>query len=249
VRYQFIQEQEGRFSVAALCRALQVCQSGYFAWRSRSPSRRSQQEVQLLVQIRAVHQQSDRSYGSVRVHRELQAQGIGCSKKRVERIMRKFGVRAEPARRFVRTTDSAHALPVAHNLLARDFTAEAANARWCCDITYLWTSEGWLYLSVVLDLFSRRIVGWSTAASLERSLVVRALEGALSQRRPGAGLICHSDRGSQYASQEYQALLAEAGIVCSMSRRGNCWDNAVVESFFGTLKVELVYRCRFATRQ
>ena len=248
MRYQFIKEQQGQFPVVALCRVLQVSVSGYFAWRRRTPSRRSREETRLLVQIRVVHQQSDRSYGSPRMHRELVAQGTRCSRKRVERIMSKYQVRAEPARRFVVTTDSAHALPVASNVLGREFAAGSANARWCCDITYVWTGEGWLYLAVVLDLFSRRIVGWQTSASLDRSVVVEALEGALSSRRPTAGLVCHSDRGSQYVSGDYQALLQEAGIVCSMSRRGNCWDNAPVESFFASLKRELVHRHQFATR-
>ncbi len=248
MRYQFIQRLKGQFPVVALCRALQVSQSGYFAWIGRSPSRRSQEETYLLVQVRAVHQQSDKSYGSPRVHRDLVAQGIACSRKRVERVMRKYEVRAEPARRFVATTDSAHALPVAPNVLGRDFAAESANARWCCDITYVWTREGWLYLSVVLDLFSRKVVGWTTSASLDRSLVVEALKGALAFRRPAPGLLCHSDRGSQYASGEYQALLSAQGIVCSMSRKGNCWDNAPVESFFASLKRELAQRYQFATR-
>ena len=252
MRYQFIKgikEQQGRFSVSALCRALQVSVSGYFAWLRRPASGRSQQETRLLVQIRAVHRQSDRSYGSRRVHQELVAQGIGCSRKRVERIMSKYGLRAQTARRFVRTTDSKHSLPVAPNLLDRHFDVEAANRRWCADITYVWTGEGWLYLSVVLDLFSRRIVGWSTRASLDRALVIEALKGALSFRRPAAGLLCHSDRGCQYASGDYQAVLSQAAITCSMSRRGNCWDNAPVESFFGTLKRELVHRYAFATRE
>ena len=248
MRYQFIKEQQGQFSIAALCRALQVSVSGYFAGLRRKPSRRSREETKLLVQIRAIHQQSDKSYGSPRIHQELVAQGTRCSKKRVERIMRKYDVRAEPVRRFVIPTDSLHALPVADNVLAGNFAAEAANARWCCDITYVWTREGWLYLAVVLDLFSRRIVGWTSSASLDRSLVVEALEGALSLRRPDAGLLCHSDRGSQYASADYQTLLQNAGIVCSMSRKGNCWDNAPVESFFASLKRELVHRYHFATR-
>jgi transposase InsO family protein len=248
VRYQFIKEQHGRFPVAVLCRALQVSQSGYFAWLRRTPSRRSREETHLLVQIRAVYQQSDKSYGSPRIQRDLAAQGVVCSRKRVERIMRKYQVRVEPARRFVTTTDSAHALPVAPNLLDRQFGAESANQRWCADITYVWTGEGWLYLSVVLDLFSRRIVGWATATSLDRALVIEALKGALLQRRPDAQLLCHSDRGFQYASLEYQALLGRSGIACSMSRRGNCWDNAPVESFFASLKREMVHRYQFATR-
>ncbi len=250
MRYQFIQSLTGQFSVTALCRALQVSVSGYFAWlgRTRSPSRRSQEETKLLILIRSVHQQSDRTYRSPRVHRELVAQGTLCSRKRVERIMGKYQVRAEPVRRLVVTTDSAHALPVAPDVLGRGFAAESANAGWCCDITYVWTREGWLYLAVVLDLFSRKIVGWKTGTSLDRALVIEALKGALVLRRPAPGLLCHSDRGSQYASGEYQGLLSAQGIVCSMSRKGNCWDNAPVESFFASLKRELVQRYAFATQ-
>ena len=158
-------------------------------------------------------------------------------------------MKAVVAPRFVVTTDSRHALPVAQNLLNQDFGAPEANVKWASDITYVWTREGWLYLTVVLDLFSRRVVGWSMQSSLERGLVIRALESALCQRHPEAGLVHHSDRGSQYASGDYQALLRENDIVCSMSRKGNCWDNAVVESFFGTLKQELMNRRLFATRE
>ncbi len=163
--------------------------------------------------------------------------------------MRQSGTRPEPARRFVATTDSKHALPVHENLLDRQFEPQAADTRWSCDITYVWTREGWLYLSVVLDLFSRKVVGWSMQPTLERGLVVSALEMALLQRKPSAGLLCHSDRGSQYASLDYQALLQGSGIVCSMSRKGNCWDNAPVERFFATRKRELVHRRQYQTRE
>ena len=194
-------------------------------------------------------ERSNGTYGSLRIVRDLREEGLSCGKHRVARLMRQAGLRAVVAPRFRVTTDSKHALPVAENLLNQDFDAPQANVKWASDITYLWTGEGWLYLAVVLDLFSRRIVGWSMKPSLDRSLVVNALQAALCQRRPSLGLMHHSDRGGQYASCDFQAMLSEKGIACSMSRKGNCWDNALVESFFGTLKQELVNRCRFPTRE
>jgi putative transposase len=249
VRYRFIREHEGRFSVSTLCRALRVTRSGYSAWKRRSLSLRSRQEQNLLIEIRAAHQQSRGTYGSPRIHQELRARAVACSRNRVARVMRKYEVTARPLRRYVTTTDSNHPLPVAPNRLGQKFTAEQPNTHWSADITYLWTGEGWLYLAVVLDLFSRRVVGWSMQETLDRSVVLTALEGALIQRKPQAGLICHSDRGSQYASGDYRALLSEAGAHCSMSRKGNCYDNAPVESFFASLKRELIHCCSFATRE
>ena len=249
MRYRFIKEQEGQFSVSALCRTLQVSRSGYSAWKSRPQSQRSREEQNLLDEIRAAHQESRGSYGSPRVYQELRAKDIACSRNRVARVMRKYEITARPLRRYVTTTDSAHPLPVALNRLEQKFSAEGPNTRWSADITYLWTGEGWLYLAVVLDLYSRRVVGWSMQSTLDRSLVLSALKGALIQRTPEPGLICHSDRGSQYASCDYQELLSGAGALCSMSRRGNCYDNAPVESFFASLKRELVHRCAFATRE
>jgi putative transposase len=249
VRYRFIREQEGRFSVSALCRALHVSRSGYLAGKSRPPSDRSREEQTLLVEIRAAHQESRGTYGSPRIHQELRAREVACGRNRVARVMRKYEITARPLRRSVVTTDSNHPLPVAPNLLAQRFSVQEPNTHWSADITYLWTGEGWLYLSVVLDLYSRRVVGWSLKETLDRSIVLSALHGALIQRHPRAGLICHSDRGSQYASGDYQALLSEAGALCSMSRRGNCYDNAPVESFFASLKRELIHRCCFATRE
>jgi putative transposase len=241
VRYRFIKEQEVGFSVAALCRVLRVSRSGYSAWKHRTPSERNRQEQTLLIEIRAAHQESRGTYGSPRIFQELRAKEVACSRNRVARLMRKHEITA--------TTDSNHPLPVAPNRLERKFTAEEPNTHWSADITYLWTGEGWLYLSVVLDLYSRRVVGWSMKDSLDRSLVMTALESALQQRNPGAGLICHSDRGSQYASGDYQALLSRVGAVCSMSRKGNCYDNAPVESFFASLKRELIHRKAFSTRE
>ena len=210
-----------------MCRAMQVAPSGYYAWRGRQESRRSREDRALFAQIEGVFERSKRRYGSPRVHRALRDRG---------------------ARRFKATTDSAHARPVAENVLGRQFEVEVPDARWAADVTHVWTGEGWLYLAVVLDLFSRRVVGWSMQGTLHRSLVIDALEMALAARRPAAGLLCHSDRGSQYASGEYQEVLRRSGCTCSMSRRGNCWDNAPVESFFATLKCELVHGERFETR-
>lgn len=235
--------------MTTLCRVLQVSRSGFYTWKGREPCKRTQEDDRLLGKIRAFFTQSDQTYGSPRICRDLREMGFSCGRNRVARLMRQAGMRATVAPRFVVTTDSNHTLPVAENLLSQDFGAEGANVKWASDITYVWTKEGWLYLSVVLDLFSRRVVGWSMQQSLERSLVVQALESAICQRHPEAGLVHHSDRGSQYASGDFQALLRTQGIVCSMSRRGNCYDNAMVESFFGTLKQELVNRRSFASRE
>jgi len=249
VRYRFVQGQLGQFPVAALCRVMHVTRSGYYAWQRREPSERQKQDETLLDSIRQFFERSKRTYGSPRILRDLREAGLACGKHRVARLMRQSGLRSVIAPRFRTTTDSRHSLPVAQNLLDRDFAAPAANRKWASDITYLGTGQGWLYLAVVLDLFSRRVVGWSMQATLDRSLVLGALESAFGHRRPEAGLIHHSDRGSQYASADFQARLKGQGVLCSMSRRGNCWDNAAVESFFGTLKQELVNRCRFVTRQ
>jgi len=228
---------------------MQVSRCGYYAWCKRPQSAREQANQELTEQIKTAFEASDQTYGSPRLYIELQEQKIACSEKRIARLMRLCNLKASLPKRFVATTDSAHALPVAKNVLDRQFAVETPNARWTCDITYIWTSEGWLYLAVVLDLFSRCIVGWAMGSTLECSLVLSALGMAITNRHPQAGLLCHSDRGSQYASDDYQKALAEAGIECSMSRRGNCWDNAPTESFFATLKRECVYRYRFATRQ
>ena len=200
---------------------MQVSRSGYYAWREREPSKRQKQNETLLGRIRSFFERSKGTYGSPRILRDLKEEGVTCGKHRVARLMRRAGLRAVVAPRFRVTTDSKHPLPVAANLLERDFGAPGANVKWASDITYLWTGEGWLYLAVVLDLFSRRVVGWSLQARLDRALVVNALRSALYQRHPRAGLLHHSDRGSQYASRDFQARLFQRGIRCSMSRRGN----------------------------
>lgn len=251
MKYQFIQEHRKQFRLSVLCRMLQVTSSGYHAWRQRPRSQRTQQDEQLLVRIRAIYDQSQGRYGSPRVHQELQAQGVRCSEKRVARLMREHHLVVRATRKFVVTTDSSHAMPVAFNELNREYQVEAVadvNHVWASDITYVPTAEGWLYVAVVLDLKSRKVIGWGMETSLAQGLVTGALEMALGQRQPALGLLHHSDRGSQYASHSFQELLQQHSITCSMSRRANCWDNAPVESFFATLKKELVHRENYRTR-
>jgi putative transposase len=212
-------------------------------------SPRTQENEQLSQEIQQIHQDSRKTYGSPRVQMALMAKGWQVSRQRVVRLMAKLGITAQTKRKFKATTDSGHDLPIAPNLLDRNFTTTEPDQAWVADITYVWTTEGWLYLAVILDLFSRRIVGWSMAEHLRSDLVLNALDAALGHRVPAAsGLLFHSDRGSQYASDAYQSALCNAGITCSMSRRANCWDNAVAESFFGTLKTELIYSSTFSTR-
>ena len=218
-------------------------------WRSRPESQRSAANRELVDDIKRVHRDTNGRYGSPRIHVELKAQGRGASRGRIERLMRHHGIRAIMARpRRVRTTDSRHDLPIAPNLLDRNFTATAPNRIWLADITYIETDQGWLYLAVVMDLFSRKIVGWAMADHLRADLPLAALRMATSAQRPGVGLIHHSDRGVQYASAEYRKLLQSAGFKASMSRKADCYDNAPMESFFHTLKTELVYHTHYATR-
>jgi transposase InsO family protein len=231
-----------------MCRLLGVSRSGYYAWRKRQPSKRSKMDASLAARIVELHVESHRRYGSPRVHEALKAEGCGVSRKRVVRLMRERGLVARPKPRFCTTTNSDHDDPIAPNVLARHFETPRPNTAWASDITYLATAEGWLYLAIILDLYSRRVVGWAMGNSLERGLCLTALRMALETRRPAPGLVHHSDRGTQYASADYQQLLEDHGLVCSMSRRGNCWDNAVAESFFSTLKTELVGERVFKTR-
>jgi transposase InsO family protein len=248
VIFRFIDEHRDRWPVRLLCDALGVSPAGYYAWRDRPASARRQRQDALLVEIRAVHAEFKARYGSPRVHAELVARGHDCCVNTVARLMREHGIRARAARKFRCTTDSGHGLPVADNLLGRQFDPESPNEAWVADITYIPTREGWLYWAAVEDLYSRRVVGWSTADHLGSRLVVDALALAVDRRLPGAGLLAHSDRGSQYASEHYQGLLARHGITCSMSRRADCWDNAPMESFFASLKKELVHGADFAAR-
>lgn len=244
-----MEAEKAYYPVRLLCRCLAVSRSGYYAWRKRPRCARAREDSRLAVEVAASHAGSRRTYGSPRVHRDLRDQGHRISRKRVARLMKGLGLAGRPKRRFRATTNSNHSFPVAPNLLMREFHVEAPNTAWVTDITYVATQEGWLYLAVILDLFSRRVVGFSMSDRMTRQLVLEALHRAL-QGRPGVeDLIHHSDRGSQYASLDYRQALTDAGITCSMSRRGNCWDNAVAESFFGTLKVELLYEMPLGTRR
>lgn len=249
MKFQFIDQHQNQFVIAVMCRVLSVSRSGYYAWRKRPVSPRKMANDIVLEKIKAAHRKSRQTYGSPRIQAELVAQGIRWGHNRVARLMRLNGLRAKQKRAFkVKTTDSNHHQPVAPNLLGQNFEAQRQNQKWLTDITYIATAEGWLYLAVVLDLYSRRIVGWAMSDRLERQLVIDALLMALQSRRPPPGLLHHSDRGSQYASQAYQALLTKHQLRCSMSRAGNCYDNAPMESFFGTLKSELIHHRRYATR-
>jgi putative transposase len=239
VKFAFIGAEKANFPIAFMCRHLGVSTSGFYVWRQRPECARAREDRRLAVLTREAHELSRRAYGSPRVHQELKSQGIAISRKRVIRLMRDQGLKGKVRRRWVKTTDSNHELPVAPNLLGRNFLASAANRRWVGDITYLRTNEGWLYLAVVLDLYSRMVVGWAVSAVIDRHLVIKALQMALKRRCPDSGLLHHSDRGSQYASEEFQKALEAHGITCSMSRRGDCYDNAAMESWFGTLKTEL----------
>jgi putative transposase len=244
----FIRVEKAHYPVTLLCRVLQVARSGFYAWLSRGESARARWDRELLPLIQESFEASRQTYGSPRVHEDLRAQGVPCSRRVIERLMRAAGITPPHKPKFKKTTDSNHPYAIAENLLDRDFSSPTPNCRWSTDITYIWTSEGWLYLAIVMDLFSRRIVGWSMKETLARELVMSALHMSLFGRNPGEGLIHHSDRGSQYASDDYQDELERRHISCSMSRKGDCWDNAVVESFFATLKKELVYRQKFETR-
>lgn len=247
-RFRFVRGHASEYAVTTLCRVLEVSKAGYYAWVKRPQSRRGAEETALLTAIRAVHGESGRTYGSPRVHRELRAQGRRHGEKRIARLMHREGIRAKTVRRFRVTTRSDHPHPVAPNVLGRQFNEATPDGVWVGDITYLSTREGWLYLAVVLDLATRRVIGWAMRHTLERGLTLDALGMAIERRRPAPGVLVHTDRGSQYASGDYRALLAEHGMTCSMSRRGDCWDNAVAESFFATLKRELVDGTDWRTR-
>jgi len=250
MRFRFIEDRRADYPVRIMCGVLGVSPAGYYAWRSRPESRRSTVNRELVDDIQLVHRNNHGRYGSPRIHAELQAQGRGVSRGRIERLMRHHGIRAIMARpRRVRTTDSRHDLPIAPNLLKREFVAAAPNRIWLADITYIETDQGWLYLAAVMDLYSRRIVGWAMEDHLRADLPAAALRMAISAQRPAAGLIHHSDRGVQYASADYRKLMQSAGFRASMSRKADCYDNAPMESFFHTLKTELVHHRQYATPQ
>jgi putative transposase len=248
VKYRFIDEHRSQWPVRLMCRVLRVSPGGFYTWRDRPASARQQRREVLTREIEAIHQEFKERYGSPRIHEELQARGQRCCVNTVAKLMRQRGIAAKGKRKFRCTTDSNHDLPVADNVLYRQFEPVAVNQAWVADITYIPTGEGWLYLAAVEDLYSRQIVGWSMGERMTSRLVADALEMAASRRLPGEGLVAHSDRGSQYASGHYQRLLGRHGITCSMSRRGDCWDNAPMESFFASLKKELVHHENYPTR-
>jgi putative transposase len=249
MRFRLIEDQRGVWPVRVMCAALSVSPSGYYTWRSRPESPRKAANRGLLSDIRRVHARHRGRYGAPRIHAELRAEGQAVSRGRIERMMHHHGIRARAPRRYrVCTTDSKHSLPVAPNLLAQNFVADRPNQVWLADITYIATNVGWLYLAAILDLFTRKVVGWAMRDHMRAELTIAALTMAIQRRRPGAGLTHHSDRGSQYAAGAYRDILEAATITQSMSRKGNCWDNAPMESFFGTLKTELVHQREYPDR-
>jgi putative transposase len=247
MKYALIAQLRSAYPLTQLCHALQVSASGYYAWQRRATSQRQQQDIALGAQIEQIAQTSRQTYGSPRIHAELQATGIVCGRKRVIRLMRQRGIAAQRHRRRCRTTDSRHLNPVAPNTLGRNFTASRPNEKWVADITGVWTQQGWLYVALVLDVYSRLVIGWAMSAHRDETLVLTALRMALAQRRPDAPLLHHSDRGSQYTSSAYQTLLTNWAIQGSMSRKGDCYDNALMESFNATLKGECCDRQSWAS--
>jgi transposase InsO family protein len=250
MRFRFIEHHHTVWPIAVQCDVLEVSRSGYYAWRKRPASPRTQRRDELTQRIRAVHAVKHQdAYGAPRIQQELEKQGHACNRKTVAKCMKAAGIRSKMVKKFrVSTTDSNHPHPIAENIVDRHFAPTQKHQTWVADITHIRTEDGWLYLAAVEDLFSRKIVGWSMSDRIDSRLVVDALEMALQRELPGEGLIAHSDRGVQYASEHYRNLLRKHDITCSMSRKGNCWDNAPMESFFATLKKELVHHERYQTR-
>jgi putative transposase len=236
------------YPIKVLCEVMQVSRSGYYAWCKREDSARESGNLRLVPLVRELHRQSGRTYGTRRIADDLREQGVPCGRYRARTLMAMAGVSARQKRKFKATTDSSHEFPVAPNLLGREFSAEAPDRVWVSDITYVWTREGWLYLAVVIDLFSRMVVGWSMDNRISRRIVMDALKMGAGRRRPAPGLVHHSDRGVQYCSGDFRNLITAFGMTCSMSRKGDCWDNAVAESFFGKLKTERVFFADYKTR-
>ena len=248
MKFDFIRAMSAEFPVGLLCAVLAVSRSGFYAWRRRPAAGRVVGDAQLAATITRMFRRSHGAYGSPRIHAELRADGIRVSRKRVERLMREGGLEARRKRRFRKTTDSNHSFPIAPNVLERQFVIETPNSAWATDVTNIATTQGWLYLAIMLDLFSRRVVGWAVSESNDTALALLALERSRGSRRPAPGLVHHSDRGSPYASADYRDALKTYGMVASMSRSGDCWDNAVAESFFATLRAEWVDHQKYSTR-
>jgi transposase InsO family protein len=248
VKFAFIDAEKALWPIEMQCELLGVSRSGFYAWKGRPEARRTREDAELVIEIKAASKVGRGNYGSPRVHRELRANGRRIGRKRVERLMRQEGIVARKKRRFRKTTDSNHKHPIAQNVLARNFDVELPDTAWVTDVTYVWTHEGWLYLAVILDLFSRRVVAWAASANNDRTLAISALDRATCSRAPAPGLLHHSDRGSVYASSDYADALTTIGAVKSMSRKGDCWDNAVAESFFATIKGEMIDHEDYPTR-
>ena len=248
MKYWFMDQHSSTHGVQKMCRVIGASRSGYYRWKIQPQSKRQQENEKILIEIKESHKNSRRAYGSPRITVELQAKGMKCGENRVALLMKIHGIVGKAKKKFKATTNSTHSLPVAENLLKQNFAAEKPNTVWVSDITYVWTSEGWLYLAVILDLFSRQVVGWAMSDRLTAGFVVKALYQAIGRRHPSSGCILHSDRGIQYASTDFRNVLSAYGFIQSMSRKGNCYDNAVAESFFHTLKTEHVYDYRYETR-
>ncbi len=249
MKYQYIEKNRLRFGIQKMCRALHVSSSGYYSWRKAGDSKRDIENKKLLWQIRLVHKKHKKRYGSPRITEELKDNGYSCSENRIARLMRKNSIAAKTKRKFKVTTNSKHNLPIAENMVNGNFSASASNCLWASDITYIWTSKGWLYLCAILDVFNRQIVGWSMDSRMTQELVINALRQAIWRRKPDSDCIFHSDRGSQFAGHEFRKLLKKHEFIQSMSGKGNCYDNAIMETFFHTLKTELVYFESYQTRR
>ncbi len=249
MRFRLIDAKKAELPIDRMCDLLEVSASGYYAWKHRGPSRRQLDDMVLLAHIRAHFETSHSTYGSPRMHAELREENLTVGRHRIARLMRDNGLKANQKRRFKKTTDSHHGGPIAPNLLDQDFACDGPDQKWGVDISYIWTGEGWLYLAIVLDFYSRRIVGWATSSRLKRDLALSELQRAITMRGPPPGFIHHSDRGSQYCSDDYRRLVKRAGMISSMSGKGNCYDNAAVETFFKTLKTELIWRSSWQTRR
>lgn len=248
MRYEFIREQQKDYPVRILCSVMQVAKSAYYKYLYNKDKAKKSSDIRLIIELKVLDKKSNSSYGSRRMMRSLIKDGYKIGRYKVRRLMKENNISCKQRRRYTITTKSDHALPLANNILDRKFSVERPNKVWAADITYLWTAEGWLYIAAVLDLFSRRIVGWAMADHMKADLVINAFTMAKKQRFPLSGLLHHSDRGIQYASQQYQQEMQKSGIIVSMSRKGNCWDNAVMERFFGTLKSECTNNKHYATR-